>query len=185
MAGPFPEESGCRGCRNEELRLDGVVVAYAYRGTARRLVLALKYHARFGAADLLATAMAEALRDDPRGGDLLVPVPLSAARRRERGFNQAEWLGRRVARELDLDFDPRALIRRRHTPPQVGLTRRGRLRSPRGAFLASRRRVEGRDVLLLDDVLTTGGTARAAAVALRRAGARRVLLVVAGRAEGQ
>jgi ComF family protein len=126
--------------------------------------------------------LADALRDAGCPGDLVVPVPLSHARFRARGHNQADDLARVVAGALDLPRGPRALARARDTRPQSGLARGMRRRNPRGAFRARRALVEGRCVLLVDDVVTTGATASACARALRRAGAARVVLAAACRA---
>lgn len=182
-AGPFAEQDPCAACADEDLRLDGVVAAHAYTGVPRDLVLALKYRACLEAAVPLGRALADALRSADVPGDLVVPVPLSRRRHRQRGFNQAALLAVQVARALDLDLDDdRALVRHRHTPPQVGQTRGRRRRGPRGAFRARRRLVQGRSILLVDDVLTSGATARACAVTMRRAGARSVVAAVACRA---
>jgi ComF family protein len=167
--------------RGEERRaIAGVVAGATYAGAARDLVLALKFRARLEAAPLLAHPLAEALAARGVPGDLLVPVPLSRRRRRQRGYNQALLLARALGRLLDLEVRPRALERRVHGPPQARRSRSARRSGLRGAFRA--RAVGGRSVLLVDDVLTSGATARACAVALRAAGARRVVVAVACRA---
>lgn len=162
--------------------VSGAIAAYAYAGSARELVLGLKFGRRLAAAGLLAEELAERLLDAGRPGDLIVPVPLSARRRRERGYDQALMLARAVAPRVGLPVAARALYRRRHTAPQTSLSRAGRRRSQRGAFLGRPRLVAGRAIILIDDVLTTGSTARAAALALRRAGAVRVVVAAACRA---
>jgi ComF family protein len=164
--------------------LGGIVAAHAYRGVARDLVVALKFRRRRAAAGPLARALAQALEAERLPGDLLVPVPLSPARERERGFNQADLLARRIARATGIALDGRALLRRRHDAAQSGLAPQRRRRGPRGAFFARRARVEGRCVLLVDDVLTSGATASACARALYRAGALRVVVAAACRSEG-
>ena len=153
--------------------VDACVALLAYDGPGRALLARLKYRNERGALGRIAAALAAAA---PSGADLVTWVPTTTARRRERGFDQAELLARRVARRLRVPCRP--LLRRRPGPAQTGRSRAERRRSP-PAF-GTRRPVAG-TVLLVDDVVTTGATASAAAVALRAAGARRVVLLTAAR----
>jgi len=107
-------------------------------------------------------------------------MPLTSRRLRERGFNQAAEIARVVARSLRVPCPLRALERTRDAPPQSRLGRRARRANLRGAFRC-RIRLSGRRVALVDDVITTGATAHAAAQALRRAGASRVDIWVVAR----
>jgi predicted amidophosphoribosyltransferase len=112
----------------------------------------------------------------------LVPAPLHAARRRERGFDQAEWLARAVAARLGLDVACGVLARRRATLPQGDPRVTSRSANVEGAFAVVRlRAVAGRSVVLVDDVLTSGATARACAEQLLAAGARDVSVLTACR----
>jgi ComF family protein len=106
--------------------------------------------------------------------DVLLPVPLSIARQRERGYNQAWELARRVGPALEVPSHARWVERVIDTPHQTGLPRAERLHNLRGAFavtVAGRAGVAGRSVAILDDVMTTGSTADELAATLRRAGA--------------
>lgn len=126
-------------------------------------------------AQLLARHLQHAYHDGLARPDCLLPVPLSAQRERQRGFNQsgliADWLGR----DLTLPVEHRTLRRVLDTPPQQGLDAAARRRNLRHAFaLDLAATLEGRHIALVDDVLTTGATAQCIARQLRRAGAARV-----------
>ena len=174
--------SGTRGGAARRA-LRGVVAAWPYAGTARDLVLALKFHGRPEAARPLGWALTEVLQAARIPGDLVVPVPLSRRRRLQRGYNQAALLARCVARGLGRASHMHGLVRRRHDRPQSGLSGSARRVGPRGAFVARERVVRERCILLVDDVLTSGATAQACATALRAAGAQAVTAAVVCRAE--
>jgi ComF family protein len=144
----------------------------------------LKYRGRRRAARRLAEELLESIavtrlltRDA-----VLVPVPLHPRRRRERGFNQSELLATELARRTGLRVAPAALVRRRDTSPQAGLTAAARRANVAGAFAVRQRaRVSGRPVVLVDDVFTTGATARGCARVLREAGASEVRVLTVAR----
>jgi ComF family protein len=153
--------------------VDHVCAAFRYQGRAAQAVKRLKFDRVTSLAAPIAKEMLLAVRrlgiEPPDLGDAIVPVPIHWTRRCERGFNQAELIARPLAPEL---FRPRLLRRVRRTRPQVGLTREERRLNLVGAFRALG--PAPARVLLVDDVLTSGGTAIECAKALRAAGAREV-----------
>ena len=185
--------------------------AAGFEGPVRTLVHALKYGGRTSVAlDLAvlavplareladvpaavpagdpADAFAEQLAGEPArarrstGIDAIAAVPLHGVRRRERGYDQAVLIARRLADLLEVPTDPGCLTRVRATRSQTALARSERVENVRAAFAAERGLCHGRRFLLIDDVVTTGATFAAAADALFRAGASSVAcLAVAGR----
>jgi len=172
----------CDSCRLDPPPFDGLFAAYVYSGLARELVHHLKYRETAALAAPMASLLAQALAARAPPADLIVPVPLSGARRRARGYNQSEALARSLGRELGLPVSRRALSRRRHTLPQArSHGAEERRRNVEGAFAARADEASGRRVLLLDDVTTTGATLRACAGALQEAGAASVWAVAFAR----
>ncbi|MBV9112078.1 MAG: ComF family protein [Hyphomicrobiales bacterium] len=152
-----------------------------YDETARLLAHRLKYGDRLDLAATIANWMARAGAELLAEADLIVPVPLHRSRIWKRRFNQAALLADGMARRSGKRFDAFALRRKRPTRPQVGLSRAERRANLTGAFEVGeedKARVAGLRVLLVDDVLTTGSTANAAARALLRGGAAAVDVVV-------
>lgn len=163
----------CGACLAKPPPFDATIAAWRYAFPADRLLQAFKYAGMLALAEPFASALADAVegRDVPRP-DLVIAVPLSLSRQRERGFNQAHEIARRLALRLDVPL-AHALSRTRDAPAQAGLTLRERARNLRDAFEADPS-VSGRTVALVDDVMTTGATLRAASRALRAAGAARI-----------
>jgi ComF family protein len=148
-----------------------------YSGAMRTLIHQFKYADRHDARALFGRWLAEAGHTLIVGIDIVVPVPLSRLRLLSRRFNQAAILAQELSRRTGLAVDLHSLQRARFTKTQVGLTHDQRRRNLAGAFRVRQSRraaLEGRHVLLIDDVITTGATVEACARALKRAGAARV-----------
>lgn len=173
-AGPGEQ---CYSCLADPPRHSGVMAATVYNDASRKLVLTFKHGGKIALAPLMAKLMGARIPVAGETTPLLVPVPLHRGRIWSRGYNQSALLARELSRlgrgELLVD----ALIRRKRTPSLGGLTGKGRRRALEGAILprATRsKRVAGRDVILVDDVLTSGATSDACVEALLGAGAASV-----------
>jgi ComF family protein len=186
----------CPECANEEPAFERAVNYGAYTGALRQLIHLLKYERVRSAANPLGRLTAEAclqLEGDIDVPELLmIPVPAHKLRMRSRGFNQAELIARAARRGIEqsigrsLTLDVTALLRVRFAESQVALNAEQRRQQIRGAFkVTSRDRVKGREILLVDDVLTTGATASVCARELRHAGASRVWVATPARALGR
>lgn len=159
-------------------------VAQFEDGAIRQLVHRLKYSDRMELAKPMGAWMARAGAELLDDADLLVPVPLHRRRLASRKFNQANALAQAVSVESGVPVDPFALVRVKPTASQVGLSRSQRALNLQGAFRvpeAMTARVEGRAIVLVDDVMTSGATANAASRALLRAGAKRIDVLVFAR----
>lgn len=172
----------CRPCGEGRLALDGARAACRFEGIARTAIHDLKYRGVRGRAALLGRLAAEAVEQRPVAVDLLVPVPLSAARRRRRGFNQSALIADEIGRRIGVTVVEGCLERIRDTPPQVGRSAAERRENVVGAFRCREpATVSGRRVALVDDVMTTGSTLSAGAEALKSSGAVRVYALVVAR----
>jgi ComF family protein len=171
---PGAPSTACGLCQRHPPAFDRCLCALRYAGTVPYLVQTFKYRGRLATARVLAPLLAEYL--EPRLDALpqrLIPVPLHPTRLRERGYNQAQELARRIGQQLGVAIDPFACRRIRPTSPQTTLSRAERLRNPLGCF-ATDADLGGCHLAIVDDVVTTAATVDSLARTLRAAGATRV-----------
>ena len=171
----------CVSCRTQLFAMvqpdsDLAVVGVAYEGIARRLILKLKYHNRRQVVsvlvELLAQRVMQRIPNIVTTCDVVTWAPTSTARVRRRGVDQSELLARRLAKEFGVPC--RRLLIKTSTNVQTGASREERLR---GSVYSARKLRVNSQVVVVDDVVTTGTTLRCAAEALRNAGARQVISV--------
>lgn len=185
----------CLACRLAPPDFEQAVSFGTYEDGLREMIHLLKYERMRGLARVLGERLAEAVLtlEGKAADDLLVlAVPLHATAKHKRGYNQAQLLAaeavrsvRRLRPDWQLELADDVLQRRKSTEHQFALSRRQRRRNLAGAFVVTAgRRALGREVLLIDDVLTTGATARECAKVLRRAGAAKVWVATVARACG-
>ena len=184
----------CHVCRVVPPMFERAVAHAVYQDELREMIHLLKYERMRGVAKLLGGLLAESiltLRAETARELVVVAVPLFPAKQRQRGYNQAELLAdaaiaglRRSAPEWRLRLLRGVLTRRRDTASQFELTPRGRRRNLEGAFEVDPVKMPiGCEMLLIDDIYTTGATARECARVLRRAGARKVWVATLARAQ--
>ena len=181
--GPFAA-ARCAACLAQPYAFARARAACVYDEASRGLILKFKHGDHQPFAALFARWLGRAAAPLLEEADAVAPVPLHRLRLLSRRFNQAAEIARPLARDAGLDYLPDALIRRARTPTQGGKSARGRRLNVKKAFAVTedgRRRIKGRRILLVDDVLTTGATAEACARALLEAGARAVDLAVVAR----
>jgi len=176
-------EGLCARCRTSPLRIERIRSAVYFKGALREAIHHLKYKGRTALAKPLGNLMTTYWQQHPMAVDVVVPVPLHAARLRERGYNQAALLARELAQQAGLPIDEETLVRKRATAPQVELNAKQRKENVRDAFYCSGNALAGKRVLLIDDVCTTGATLEACAVALCENGARSVQALTLARAD--
>jgi ComF family protein len=157
------------GCRNRLKALSRLRSAVAYEGPIENAIHRFKYQGWRRLASPLALLIAERMVVEGLAASYALAVPLHRDRLRARGYNQAELLACEVRKRLALAQPPGELVRVRRTPPQVGHDRRWRLQNVQGAFAWRGGMLEGKSILVIDDVATTGATLDACASSLRDA----------------
>lgn len=181
LCGAPQEGPICYHCRDLNLHFDGARAGGLYEGTLRDALLAFKFKGRVDMAERLWKLMIKALPPYWQI-DCVTAVPPHKRSLRERGFSSSLVLGAGIAHSLSLPFYPHILEWSKEVKRQMGLGRKERFINVRGTIApVSRKEVEGKRVLLVDDVMTTGATASACALALKRAKAERVWVLTTAR----
>ncbi|VGO21476.1 ComF family protein [Pontiella sulfatireligans] len=184
VAGAVDHDFICYACSAEKPAFDGARSASRYSGVVGEALRMLKYDKAFWLAPDVAEWLYTCLKAEypGRSFDLVVPVPLHHSRRRGRGYNQSALLAHELARRIGCLSAPGLLRRIRPTATQTNLTAPQRLSNVKNAFQSRReKRLAGRRVLLVDDVMTTGATVNACAKALKKGGAATVHVITAAR----
>ncbi len=179
-----PQSSGilCSSCVSWQAEIDGIRSPFRFDGVMRQAIHQLKYRNLRTLAALLARLLNDYLITSPVPGEVLVPVPLHRKRLRERGYNQSSLLARELGKLTSLPVVDDCLIRQRHAPPQTRTsTVDERQSNVADAFACSDQRLRDKQVLLIDDVSTSGATLDACAAALKAAGATSVWGLVLAR----
>jgi len=169
-----PQLSGilCPGCTSWRAEIDGIRSPFQFDGVIRQAVHQLKYKNLRALAAPLATLLNDYLITSPVPAEVLVPVPLHRKRLRERSYNQSSLLAGELGKLLNLPVVEDCLIREQHTPPQARTaTIEERRSNVAAAFACCDQRLRAKQVLLIDDVATSGATLDACATALKAKGA--------------
>ena len=178
------EPPRCQLCRKDTYAFS-LARSYAiYDQAMTRAIILLKYEAVTPLGEWFGARLEGLVRDSPGmlAADVVVPVPLHPARRRERGYNQAELIARPLPRRLKLPLREALLVRTRPRPDKLKLSRKERWTTVRGAYAPSPgARIDNLRIILVDDVFTSGATLDACSRALRQAGAKQVFALTVAR----
>ena len=172
-----PQSSGilCPSCVSWQAEIDGIRSPFRFDGVMRQAIYQLKYRNLRALAVPLAKLLQDYLTTSHVPGEALVPVPLHQKRLRQRGYNQSHLLAQELGKLINLPVVDDCLIRLRHAPPQARTSTVNERRSNvANAFTCRNHRLQDKQVLLVDDVSTSGATLDACAAALKAAGASSV-----------
>jgi len=165
----------CAKCQRTDFGFDRALSPCVYEGVIKELIYQFKYGARDYLGKTLSRLLVDFIRDynlELEPFNLIMPVPLHKRKLREREFNQAQILSEALASKLDMEVSTNELIRIRDTATQTDLTDKERWNNLKGSFMVTDKgKTAGKNILLIDDVLTTGATCSEAARALKKAGA--------------
>lgn len=171
-------ENKCAACQKTDRTYTKAISAVRYDDESRKMIIGFKYNDRLEYAQYFVNLLKIAGKDIFENCDLIIPVPLHHRRLMKRRYNQSAILSRILARQLSMEHQPQLLERTKNTPPQKGNINKRTL-NVRGAFAVRaefKSKVKDRNILLIDDVFTTGATVENCAKALKRAGAGEIYI---------
>ncbi len=171
---PQVKKGLCQNCQTSPPIYEALGSWGVYGGPLRQAIHRLKYDRDLGLGEIFSRFLTQYLLETRWPINLILPVPLSPHRVKERGYNQADLLARPVSQALGIAYNNNGLRKIKETPSQVGLNHQEREMNVIGAFMAVPKLVNGANVLIIDDVTTTGATIGASAKALLEAGANGV-----------
>jgi len=172
-----PQASGivCPSCWQRPTEIDGIRSPFRFDEVIRKAIHELKYRNLKAISPCLAELLADYLKENPLPGEALVGVPLHPRRLRERGYNQSSLLARELGRRIGLPMIEDCLIRVKQAQPQVrAVDVEERRKNVADAFVCRDERVRGKQIILIDDVCTSGATLESCAAALKNTGATSV-----------
>ncbi len=180
----LPLEPGqpCPDCSRHGPEFDMLRSVYIYEGVLRKAIHRLKFQNDLGLAETFSADLVDEFQFLGWPIDLITAVPLSKRRKKERGYNQSGLLARNLAWAVKIPYRPALVTRNRETVSQVGLEAPQRLDNVSGAFTAQKENCSGQNILVIDDIATTGATLSACALALREAGACKIFALTLARA---
>jgi competence protein ComFC len=179
---PSSDGSTCSSCVVDTPIYTTIRGVYIYKDEIREALHSLKYKNNLGISSIFAERCANYLVGQKWAIDLVVPVPLGKERKKERGFNQAAMIAYPLALFCGLSYSSKALIRSKETVTQIELSAEKRRQNVKGAFCASTNGVAEKNILVVDDIITTGSTMNECAIALKLAGAKAVYGISVARA---
>ncbi len=172
---PLTADADCPGCIAKDAAIDGIRSPFLFTGLMRQAIHEFKYRNLRAIAPGLAVFLYDYLADNPVPGNVLVPVPVHPKRLRERGYNQSSLLARELSRLAGIPVVNDCLVRNTYLTPQAKLSSAAdRLKNITGAFTCANAQLNNKEVILIDDVSTSGATLNACAAALKSAGAAAV-----------
>lgn len=177
-----PTEGICGKCRASPPCYDALRAWGYFSGPLREAIHQFKYKRNLGLGEPFSILLEEVIKTENWKADLIFPVPLSTQRQNERGYNQSEVLARPLAMRLNIPCRNDTLIRNRDTRSQVGLNAKMRQENVRDAFSTHKDEVRGKNIIVIDDVATTGSTLNACSLALKLAGVNNVYCLTLARA---
>jgi ComF family protein len=179
---PIQPNEKCPECEDHPPRFDRLRSWSVFSGPLREALHSLKYKSNLGIAEILAQPLISILNEEKWDFDVVIPIPLGKSHLRQRGYNQAQAIARPISLAMNRVLLSNAVTRVKETSSQINLTPVQRYANLQDAFLANPAKLNGRKVLLVDDVATTGATLNSCAEALRAVGVSKVYCITVAKA---